>query len=124
MDDPFGQVNVAPFQPQQLPAPEAGGEVDVVQLEHAAVSGFLEEGAQALRRQDLHLLLLQLRQNTALCGIGGDQVLFHGTVQGRGDHLVDVSHRLDTEALGLATGLCAFQPAVFQKMLVQALEIH
>ena len=124
MDDALVQINVAPFQPKQFPSPEARREVDVVQFKHTAAPRFLEEGPQTLRRQNFHLLLLQLRQDTALRGIGRNQPLLHGAVQGGGNHLVDVANCFDAEALGLTAGLRTLHPSALQQMLVQPLEIH
>lgn len=124
MNNPHTQIDVTPFPSQQFPAPETRGKIDVVQLEHAAAPGLLEEGVEALWWKDFRLFLFQLWENTAPRWIRGDQPLFHGAVQGRRDHPVDVSDRLDAEALELAAGLRTLHPAALQQVLLHPLEIH
>lgn len=51
------EINVRPFQSQQFAAPKSGGEVEVVELVHAAVPGFLKEGAELVGGQGLHFLV-------------------------------------------------------------------
>ena len=58
-DNSFIQVNVAPFESQQLTAPQAGGKVNIVQLEHPAALCFFEECVKAVQRKNFPFLLLQ-----------------------------------------------------------------
>ena len=78
-----------------------------VHLEHATLFCLSKERGQLLHRESFHLSVLQFGQGTALGGIGGDDFLLFCQLHGRGDDLVDVPHRLGTEALGL---VFAFDP--------------
>ena len=113
-----------PVESQQLTAPQAGGEVNIVQIEHPAALCFFEECVKAVQRKNFHFLLLQLRKSAAFGGIHGDDPLLHRTVAGGGDHLVDVPDRFDAEVLGLAAGFDAVHPAGFQQLFVELLQIH
>jgi len=86
------EINVRPLQSQQFAAPKSGGEVEVVELVHAAVPGLLEEGAELVGGQGFHLLVLDFWQGAALRGILAHQLLLHGEIVRRTDHLVDVPH--------------------------------
>ena len=90
------EINVLPFEAEQLAFPQARSQLHVVQLEYPALLGFPQEGRQLLYRKGLHLLVLQLRQGTAFGGIGGNQSLLLCQLHGRGDDLVDVPHGLGT----------------------------
>ena len=86
------EVNVRPLQPQQFPTAQAGGQVDVVQGEHAAIPGLAEEGAELVGGQGFHLFVFDFWQGAALRWIFRDEVLLDSEVVRRADHLMDVSH--------------------------------
>ena len=90
LDRPPLQVDVLPFEAQQLTPTQASGQLDVVQLEHAALLGFVEKGRQLLDGESFHLPVLQFGQGTAIRGVGADQLLVDGEIYGRGDYLIDV----------------------------------
>ena len=115
------EVDIRPFQPQQFAPPQSGGEVEVVELVHAAVPGLLEEGAELIRGQRFHLLVFDFWQRTALCGIFRDEVLLDGEIVCRADHLVDVPHRFGSQTFRLFLGLNAVYPATVQQVLVELL---
>ena len=115
------EVNVRPLQSQQFAPPQSGGEVEVVELVHAAVFGLLEEGTELVGGQGLHLLVFHLRQGTALCRIAGYQLLLDGEVVRRADHLVDVAHGFRCQSFRLFLGLDAVYPPAVQQVLVEPL---
>lgn len=86
------EINVRPFQSQQFAAPKSGGEVEVVELVHAAVLSLMEEGAELVGGQRFHLLVFDFWQCAALCWIFRDETLFEGEVVCRPDHLMNVPH--------------------------------
>ena len=86
------EINVRPFQSQQFAAPKSGGEVEVVELVHAAVLSLMEEGAELVGGQRFHLLVFDFWQCAALCWIFRDDTLFEGEVVCRPDHLMNVPH--------------------------------
>ena len=88
------EVHIRPFQSQLFAPPKSGSEVEVVELVHAAVPGFLKEGAELVGGQGLHFLVFDFRQGAALCRILRDEVLLDSEVVRRADHLVDISNRL------------------------------
>ena len=92
------EVHIRPLQSQQFAPPQSGGEVEVVELVHAAIPGFFEEGAELVGGQGLHFLVFDFRQGAALCGVAGYQFLLHSEVVRRADHLVDVSHCFGRQA--------------------------
>ena len=57
LDHSAVEIYIRPFQPQQFAPPQSGGEIKVVELVHAAVPGFLEEGAELVGSQRFHLLV-------------------------------------------------------------------
>ena len=113
-----------PVESQQLTAPQAGGEVNIVQIEHPAALCFFEECVKAVQRKNFHFLLLQLRESADFGGIHGDDPLLHHTVAGGGDHLIDIANRFDAEALGFAASSNTVYPAGFQQVLVEFLQVH
>lgn len=66
----------------------------VVELVHAAIPGFLEEGAELVGSQRFHLLVFHLWQSAALRRVAGYQLLFDGEVVRRADHLVNIPYCL------------------------------
>ena len=95
------EVNVRPFQPQQLAPPKSGGKVEVVELVHAAVPGLLEEGAELVGGQRFHLPVFDFWQGAALRWIFRNKALLQGEIVRRADHLVDISHRLGCQTFRL-----------------------
>ena len=79
---PRSKSYVFPFQAQQLPAAQTGGEVEVVELVHSGLLGFAEECTQLVGSQRFHLFVLHLWKCTALRGILIHQPLLHGEVVG------------------------------------------
>ena len=65
--------------------------------------------------------MFRLRQGTALGGIGSDDFLLLRQFHGRGDDLVDVPHRLGTEALCLVFALDPVNSPAGQQLLVELL---
>ena len=51
------KVYIYPLQPQQFPTAQARCEVEVIEFVHAAVSGFLEEGAELVGGQRFHFFV-------------------------------------------------------------------
>ena len=94
LDHSAVEIYIRPFQPQQFVPPQSGGEIKVVELVHAAVPGFLEEGAELVGSQRFHLLVFDFWQGAALRRVAGYQLLLHGEIVRRADHLVDVPHGL------------------------------
>lgn len=90
LDRPPLQLDVLPLEAQQFTPAQASGQLDVVQLEHAALLGFVEKGRQLLGGESFHLPVLQFGQGTAIRGVGADQLLVDGEIYGRGDYLIDV----------------------------------
>jgi len=88
------EVDVYPLQSQQLAPPQPGGEIEVVELVHAAVSGLLEESAELVGGQRFHFLVFDFRQGAALRWILAHQLLLHSEIVRRADHLVDVADGL------------------------------
>ena len=115
------EINVRPFQSQQFAAPKSGGEVEVVELVHAAVFGLLEECAELIRGQRFHLFVFDFRQRAALCRIFRDEVLLDGEVVRRADHLVDVPHCFGSQTFRLFLGLDAVYSPAVQQVLVEPL---
>ncbi|SCJ10782.1 Uncharacterised protein [uncultured Blautia sp.] len=121
MQLPLLQVDVRPLEAQQFSPSQSGGQVQVVQLEDAALTGFPQEGCQLLYRQGLHLLFLYLRQGTAGGGVLDDELLFLCQLHGRLEDLVDVPHGLGTEPLGLVFGLQSCHSPSIQQLFVELL---
>ena len=115
------EINVRPLQPQQFPPPKSGGEVEVVELVHAAVSALLEEGAELVGGQGFHLFVLHLWQGAALRWILAHQLLLHSEVVRRADHLVDIADSLWGQTFRLFLGLNAVYPPAVQQVLVESL---
>ena len=115
------EINVRPFQSQQFAAPKSGGEVEVVELVHAAVPGLLEEGAELIRGQRFHLFVFDFRQGAALRWIFCDKTLLDGEVVRRADHLMDVPHCFRSQTFRLFLGLDAVYSPAVQQVLVEPL---
>ena len=81
----------------------------------------MKEGAELVGGQGLHLLVLYLRQGTALRWIFRDKALLQGEIVRRADHLVDVAHCFGRQTFRLFLGLDAVYPAAVQQMFVEAL---
>ena len=75
------RVQVSPEKGQQLAPAQTAGQLQVVGREESAPVGFLEVGADLLREQHLHLLLLDFRELASLCRIVGDQLFLLGLLQ-------------------------------------------
>ena len=118
------EVYVRPLQPQQFAAPKSGGEVEVVELVHAAVFSLLEECAELIRGQRFHLFVFDFRQRAALCRIFRDEVLLDGEVVRRADHLVDVPHCFGSQTFRLFLGLDAVYSPAVQQVLVEPLQVQ
>ena len=99
------EIDVRPFEAEQLASPQSCCQLHIVHLEYIAVFRFSKERCQLLHWESFHLPMFQLRQGAALGGIGGDDFLLLRQLHGRGDDLVDVSHGLGTEAFCLAFAL-------------------
>lgn len=82
------QINVLPFQPQQLSTPKTRCQFDVVHLKDAGFFRLTQEGGQLLYGQGLHLPMLQLRQGTAICRVDRNQLLILCEIHRRGNDLV------------------------------------
>ena len=115
------EVNVRPFQSQQFAPPKSGSEVEVVELVHAAVPGFLKEGAELVGGQGFHFFVFDFWQGAALRWILAHQLLLHSEVVRRADHLMDVPHRFGSQTFRLFFGLDAVYPATVQQVLVEPL---
>lgn len=122
MDHAVGEVDVLPLQSEQLAPAQAGGEVEIVQLVHAALFRFAQEGAELLGVDRTHLPVFHLRKLTAIRGVGQDQFVLYCHVHGRRDHLIDVPHRFRAQAFGLLLGFDAGNPPLRQQLLVELLE--
>ena len=72
------EVDVRPFQSQQFAAPKSGGEVEVVELVHAAVSGLWKKAPSWSAVSVFYLFVFDFWQGTALCRIAGYQLLLDG----------------------------------------------
>ena len=101
MDNTLLQINVTPFETQQLAPPETGGQVEIIQFIYAALFGFPKKGTELLSGERVHFLLLNLRQSAAVRRIGQDDLLLYGHVHRGGDDLVDVTHGLGAETFRL-----------------------
>ena len=112
------QVDVLPLEAQQLTPAQTSGQLDVVQLEHAALLGFVEKGRQLLGGESFHLPVLQFRQGTAIRGIGADQLLVNGKIHGGGNHLVDIADGFGTETFGLLFRFDPLHPSAAQQLFV------
>ena len=115
------QINVLPFQPQQLSTPKTRCQFDVVHLKDAGLLRLPQEKGQLLYGQRLHLSVLQLRQGAAICWVACDQFLILGKIHCRGDHLIDVPHCLGAETLGLFLCLSPFHSAAGEELFVELL---
>ena len=115
------EINIRPLQPQQFTPPKSGGEIEVVELVHAAVPGLLEKGAELIRGQCFHLFVFDFRQGAALCRIAGYQLLLHGEIVCRADHLMDVSHGFRCQTFRLFLGFDAVYSPAVQQVLVEPL---
>ena len=60
----------------------------------AAAVARVEEGAELVGGQGFHLLVFDFRQGAALRRVAGYQLLLHGEIVRRADHLVDVADGL------------------------------
>ena len=118
------EVDVRPFQSQQFAPPQAGGQIDVVQGEHAAVPGLAEEGAELISGQRFHFLVFDFRQGAALCRVFAHQLLLHSEIVRRADHLVDVPHRFWSQTFRFLFRLDAVYPTAVQQVLVEPLQVQ
>ena len=118
------EINVRPFQSQQFAPPQSRGEVEVVELVHAAVPALPEEGAELIRGQRFHLLVFDFRQGAALRWILAHQFLLHGEVVCRPDHLVDVAHGFGRQTFRFLFRFDAVYPATVQQVLVEPLQVQ
>ena len=66
MDNTLLQINVTPFETQQLAPPETGGQVKIIQFIYAALFGLLQESTELLSRERVHSLLFNLWQSAAV----------------------------------------------------------
>lgn len=112
------------MKPQQFPSPQPGGQLQVVEFKHPAGFCFPEESVQLVGSEGLHLPVFQPGQGTAFSRVGWDQLLLHRQLQGGGDHLVEIPHRLGAETFGLFLRLNPLHPASVQHLLVESLEIQ
>lgn len=83
----------------------------------------MEERADLVGGQRVHLLMLDLRKRAAVRRIRQDQLLRDRLIHGRGDDLIDVPHRLGAETLRLLLGLRPDHPALGQELLVELLQV-
>ena len=123
VDAARGEVHVLPLDAQQLPAPQAGGQLRIVQLEHAAALRLREEGFQLVQRQRLHLRLLPARQDALARRIRLEQLLLDRLVQRVGDEEVHVADRLRGEALGLLLGFLSLHSPALAHAVVEELQV-
>lgn len=96
----------------------------IVELVHAAVFGLLEESTELVGGQGFHLFVLHLWQGAALRWIPAHQILLHGEVVRRADHLVDIADSLWGQTFRLFLGLnSVYSPAV-QQVFVESLQVQ
>ena len=60
-------------------------------------------------------------RNRKISGIFAHQLLFHGEVVGRADHLMDVANGLGCQSFGLLLGFDSVYSPTFQQVLVEPL---
>ena len=89
------------MKPQQLPSPQPGSQLQVVEFKYAAGFRLPEKGLQLVGGEGLQLPVFQSGQGSALGRVGWDQLLLHRQLQSGGDHLVEIPHCLGAETLGL-----------------------
>ena len=65
--------------------------------------------------------MLYFWQGAALRGIFVYQLLLHGEVVGRANHLMDVANSLGSQSFRLFLGFNAVYPPTFQQVLVESL---
>ena len=118
------KVHICPLQAQQFAPPQSRGEVEVVELVHAAVPSLLEEGAELVGGQGLHFLVFDLRQGAALCRIFRDEVLLDGEVVRRTDHLVDVANGFRCQSFWLLFRFDAVYSPAVQQVFVESLQVQ
>ena len=109
------QIDVLPLRAEKFSPAEPSGQLQVVELKHAAVPCLPEEGLELLHQQCLHLSVLQPGQGTALCRIAGYQFLLLSQFHGRGNDLMDVPHRLGAKPFGLFPALNPIYPSLLQQ---------
>ena len=115
------KVHICPLQAQQFAPPQPGGEVEIVELVHAAVPGLLEEGAELVGGQRFHLLVFDFWQGAALRRVAGHQLLLHGEIVRRADHLMDVPHCFRSQTFRFLFRFDAVYSPAVQQVLVEPL---
>ena len=118
------QINVTPFQAKQLSSAQAGGQFDVVHLKHTALFCLPQERCQLLSGERFHLPAFEFWEGAGAGRIGQDEFLFYCQIQGRGDDLVDVPHRLGAEAFWLLLGFDALHSPTGQQFLIELLQFQ
>ena len=118
------QINVLPFEAEQLASPQSCCHLHVVHLKDAALFCLSKKRGQLLHRESFHLPMFQLRQSATLRWITGNDFLFLRQFHGRGDDLVDVPHGFGAQALSLMLALNSVHPAFFQQLLVELLQFQ
>ena len=108
------QINVAPFQAKQFSPAQAGGQFDVVHLEHPAFFCLPQERGQLLDGESFHLPVFEFWEGTGVGWIGQDESLLDCQIQGRADDLVNVPYRLGAEAFWLLLGFDTLHSPISQ----------
>ena len=92
-EDAVLYVQVIPQQRQQLPAPQAAGQLQEEHGQDAVLLRLAEIYPQLLRRDDGHLPVLFTRDAAVVAGVVGDDPLLDRLLQRRGQHHVDAPDR-------------------------------
>jgi len=74
--------------------------------------------------QRFHLLVFDFRQGAALRRIAGYQLLLHGEIVRRANHLMDVPHRFGSQTFRFLFRFNAVYPATIQQMLIEPLQVQ
>ncbi len=92
-EDAVLHVQVVPQQRQQLPPPQAAGQLQEEHGQDAVLLRLAEIYPQLLRRDDGHLPVLFARDAAVVAGVVGDDPLLDRLLERRGQHHVDAAHR-------------------------------
>ena len=92
-EDAILYIQVIPPEGQQLPPPQAAGQLQEEHGQDAVLLRLAEIYPQLLRRDDGHLLFLLGRDAAVVAGVVGNDPLLDRLLQRRGEHHVDAPHR-------------------------------
>lgn len=94
-------VQVSPEKGQQLAPAQTTGQLQVICWKQTAPVGFLEVGADLLRQEHLHFLLLDFRELASLCRVGSNKPFLYRLFQCRVEDAMDTPDEAVAQTLVL-----------------------